>query len=148
MEQDKILFIINEISRIVIIIMYITHSIHHWVNYNLILFYEFATKRNLTWAGLMRKAYQLGRPSFYKHFNSVIIYYQSQTFYNWKQIGCHLLLWNSSWIHNAASKLFEFKAHAVLEITKPSFKTWYKHQSPIYQECWKLEILCLSSKLK
>ena len=67
MKQDKILIIIYEIFRIVIINVYITHSILHWDNYNLILFYEFATNRNLTSVELMHHTFQLGRPQSNEH---------------------------------------------------------------------------------
>ena len=66
-KQDKIRIIIDEIFRIVIFNMYITHNILHLVNYNLFLFYEFATNKNLTCAQLMRKSYQLERPSLIKY---------------------------------------------------------------------------------
>ena len=46
----------------VIINMYITHSILPWARYNLILFNEFATNRNVTYADLMHKAFQLEHP--------------------------------------------------------------------------------------
>ena len=62
MKQDEIRIILVEILRIEIINMYITHNMLHLVNYNLILFSEFAKNRNLTCAKLMRKAYQLVRP--------------------------------------------------------------------------------------
>ena len=61
MKQDKIRIIMDETFRILIFNMYITHKILHLVNYNLFLFYKFATNRNLTCAELMLKAYQLGR---------------------------------------------------------------------------------------
>ena len=62
MKQDKCRIIIEEIFRIVMICMYITHSKLHLSHYNLILIYEFATNRNC--AEPMRKAFQLLRPSF------------------------------------------------------------------------------------
>ena len=46
----------------VIINMYITHSILRWARYNLILFNEFATNRNVTYTDLMHKAFQLEHP--------------------------------------------------------------------------------------
>ena len=46
MKQDKIRIITDAIFRKVIINMYITHSILQRVNYNFILFYEFATNRD------------------------------------------------------------------------------------------------------
>ena len=60
MIQYKIRILIDAIFRVVIINMYITHTILHSVNYNLILFYEFATNRNVFCAELMRKGFQLG----------------------------------------------------------------------------------------
>ena len=62
MKHDQIRIIIDEMFRIEIIYMYIIQSMLHWLNHNLILFFEFATNRNLTCTELMRKAYQLGRP--------------------------------------------------------------------------------------
>ena len=59
---SNIRIILDEIFRILIINMYITHCILNWDNHNLILFYGKSTNRNLTCAELMRKAYQLGRP--------------------------------------------------------------------------------------
>ena len=57
MQQDKTRIIIDEIFRIVIIDMYITHSIHYGDNYDLIHLYEFATNRNhiATCTELMQK---------------------------------------------------------------------------------------------
>ena len=57
MQQDKTRIIIDEIFRIVIINMYITHSIHYGDNYDLIHLYEFATNRNhiATCTELMQK---------------------------------------------------------------------------------------------
>ena len=60
------------IFGIVIINIYITHSILHWVHYNLISFYEFATNRNLTCAELMRKAYQVVKYTMSSLLNDVI----------------------------------------------------------------------------
>ena len=58
MKRDKIRIIIDEIFRIVINDMYITHNILHSFYYNLIL------SMNLLQTELMRKAYQLRRPNF------------------------------------------------------------------------------------
>ena len=60
MKQDKSRISTDELFRIVIINMYITHSILHLVNHNLINFYEFATNINPACAELVRKAFQLG----------------------------------------------------------------------------------------
>ena len=45
LRQDKTRFVKDELFRIVIIIMYITHSTLYLVNFDLINFYEFATNR-------------------------------------------------------------------------------------------------------
>ena len=62
MKQDEIRIILDEIFRKLIINMYITYSMLHLVNYNLILFSKFATNRSLTCIELMCKTYQPGRP--------------------------------------------------------------------------------------
>ena len=58
MKHDEIRIIVVEIFRIVIIIMYITPSMLHLSNCNLIILYEFVTNRNITCTELMSKTYQ------------------------------------------------------------------------------------------
>ena len=60
MKQDKSQISTDDLFRIVIINMYITHSILHRVKYNLINFYEFAIYINPACAELVLKAFQLG----------------------------------------------------------------------------------------